>query len=197
MIFTKNPIPQSIEIPFNWVVDYYDGNYLSEYDFITNKKNSFYAINQSETIRFGLIGQRMKFYFENSDGSFHLNGRRIDIVYEIDGNQFSLTNNVNKKDFITYKQAYTDFNQKSGIQKSNIHSINFGYKTNFMYDDIEFNFQPIVSLPFGESANMQIKLCSNKTLNGYLVFLSSGKEIERYLAPLERGISGQINWTIK
>lgn len=197
MIFTKNPIPQAIEIPFNWIADYFDGSFLSEYDFQTNKENNFYSIKQNETLRFGLIGQGMKFFFENSDGSFYLNGKRVDITYEVDNEKFVLTNNFNKKDFITYKEAYADFNQKSGVQNSNIYSINFGYKTTFTKDDLIINFQPIVSLPFDSSAFVEVKISANKTMNGQLVFISRGKEIERFSAPLEENVSGQINWTIK
>ena len=154
MILTQNQTPNALKIPFNWVADYFDGTYLSEYNFSNGQSNNFYSIKQSQTIRFGLIGQGMKFFFENVDGSFHLNGRRIDIAYEVDGKQFLLTNNIYKKDFITYKQAHTNFNNRNGIQASSLDSINFGYKTIYKKDDIEMFFQPIVSLPFNSRVFM-------------------------------------------
>lgn len=197
MIFEKQPIPQAINIPFNWVADYYDGTFLSEYDFLSHNKNSFYAIKQSETIRFGLFGQNMRFFFENSDGSFMLNGRRVDIGYEIDGKLLMLTNNFNKKDFITYKEAFTDFKGEEGTQRTNLNSINFGYKTVYERDGYIINFQPVVSLPVGESVYIEVKMTSNTSLNGDLVFFTRGKEAERFRAPLEKGVSGQMNWTVK
>jgi len=198
MIFTRSQIPNPVNIPFNWVADYFNGSYLSEYDFKTHKANSFYSIDQEQTVRFRLVGNGMKFFFETIDGHFHLNGRRLDIAYANEnGKVFNLTNNTNQKDLITYKQAYTDFNQTKVVQSTNIESINFGYKTTIKKNDIQLFFQPIVSLPFGSSAFIEIKLTSNKNLNGYLVFYVSGKERERFFAPLESGKSGQLNWTIK
>lgn len=197
MIFSQSQVPNAIDIPFNWVADYFDGTYLSEYNFANHVKNDFYSINQNNTIRFGLFGQRMKFYFENIDGSFSLNGRRLDVAYEVDGKTYLLTNNTNKKDFITYKQAYTEFNKRSGLQRSNIESVNFGYKTLYKRDDTEFFFQPVVSLPFNANAYIEVKLTSNKSLNGEIVFIYRGKEAERFHAPLEANVSGQINWTVK
>ncbi|QJI52478.1 hypothetical protein [Psychrobacillus phage Perkons] len=197
MIFMKNQVPQAIRLPFNWVADYFDGTYLSEYDLLSHQGNSFYSIKQNETVRFGLFGQGIKFYFENSDGSFYLNGKRVEVMYEVDGKQYHLTTNFNRKDFITYKQAYTNYSSGQGVQKSNIESINFGYKTNYKNEDVEFNFQPVVSLQFGKSAYMEIKLTCNQSLDGELIFKSSGRELERFHAPLEAGVSGQMNWTIK
>lgn len=198
MIFNKNLSPQAISIPFNWIADYHDGTYLSEFDFTTNEANDFYSINQDETSRFGIIGQNNKFYFENSDGTFYLNGKRIDVAYEIDGKTHLLTNNFNKKDFITFKEAYADFNNESGIQKSHIQSINFGYKTLYTSEDFTLNFQTIVSVPLDSSpVYMEIKLTSETNQNGELILIKNGKEIERFNAPLSSGISGQLNWTVK
>lgn len=197
MFFSQSKTPNAVDIPFNWVADYFDGTYLSEYNFSSHVKNNFYAVNQDNTIRFGLFGQGMKFFFENIDGSFSLNGKRLDIAYEVDGKSYLLTNNSNKKDFITYKQAFTEFNNQNGLQKSNLSSINFGYKTKYKKDGMELFFQPVVSLPFNSSAYMEIKLTSNRNLGGELVFIYRGKEVERFNAPLEENVSGQLNWTIK
>lgn len=197
MIFENSSIPQAINIPYNWLADYYDGTSLSEYDLANHTPNDFYSIKQNETIRFGLFGQSMKFFFEISDGSFMLNGKRLDIGYEVDGKLYMLTNNYNKKDFITYKEAFADFNEKQGDQKTQIQSINFGYKTNYENDGFNVNFQPVVSLPLGASAFIEIKLTTDISVNGDLVFFTRGRESERFHAPLEKGVSGQINWTIK
>lgn len=198
MLFEDLRNTQAIAIPFNWNADYANGKNYAEYDLLTHKKNDFYLIQKNQVIRFGLFGQGMKFFFEMSNGSFNLNGRRIEIDYiDENGEIFHLTTNFEYKDLITYKEAYADYNNVQGIQQSNLKSINFGYKTIYKKNDIKLFFQPLVSLPFNESACMEIKLTSNKLLNGYLVFKSRGIEVERFYAPLEADRAGQINWTIK
>jgi hypothetical protein len=197
MIFEKQPIPQPINIGFNWVADYFDGTFLSEYSLESYRPNSFYLINQRNAIRFGLFGQNMKFFFENSDGSFMLNGRRLDIGYEVDGKLYMLTNNFNKKDFITYKEASANFNRQAGTQRTQIQSFNFGYKTTYEKDNFKINFQSVVSIPIGKSIFIEVKMTSDSPTNGDLIFFTRGKETERFRAPLEKGVSGQISWTVK
>ena len=198
MLFTNAGNIQAIGIPFNWNADYANGKNYAEYDLLTHKKNDFYLIQKNQVIRFGLFGQGMKFFFEMSDGSFNLNGRRVEIEYvDENGEIYHLTTNFANKDLITYKEAYTDYNNVQGVQKSNIKSINFGYKTRFEQNGANFFFQPVVSLPFNESAYIEVKLTSNRDMNGYLVFKSRGVEVERFYAPLEQNRAGQINWTIK
>lgn len=197
MIFEKQLIPQSINIGFNWVADYFNGSFLSEYSLESYRPNSFYGINQNNTIRFGLFGQNMKFFFENSDGSFMLNGRRVDIGYEVDGKLHMLTNNFHKKDFITYKEASANFNRQAGTQRTQIQSFNFGYKTLYEKDNFKVNFQSVVSVPVDKSVFIEVKLTSNSSVSGDLIFFTRGKEAERFHAPLERGVSGEISWTVK
>ena len=198
MLFTNAGNNQAIAIPFNWNADYANGKNYSEYDLLTHKKNDFYLIQRNQVIRFGLFGMGMKFFFEMSDGSFNINGRRVDISYEDEnGEVYHLTTNFEKKDLITYKEAYTDYSEVQGVQKSNLKSINFGYKTTYKKNDVQLFFQPIVSLPFSESAFIEVKITSNKSMNGHLVFKSRGVEVERFEAPLEANRAGQMNWTIK
>ncbi|WP_107951037.1 hypothetical protein [Lysinibacillus parviboronicapiens] len=198
MLFANAGNNQAIEIPFNWNADYVNGKNYAEYDLLTHKKNDFYLIQRNQVVRFGLFGQGMKFFFEMSDGSFNLRGRRIEIDYiDEDGKTYHLTTNFENKDLITYKEAFTDFSNVQGIQQSNLKSINFGYKTTYKKDDVRLFFQPVVSLPFNESAFIEVKLTSNKPMNGHLVFKSRGIEVERFYAPLEANRAGQMNWTIK
>lgn len=197
MIFNNMIGANAIDIPFNWCAEYVDGTMYTEYDLKTHKKNDFYLIQQNKVLRFGLFGQNMKFFFEY-DGVFNLQGRRVEIEYHTEnGEVFYLTNNYNQKDLITYKQAYTDWSNTQGVQRSNIESINFGYKTILAKDDVEIFFQPIVSLPMNQSVFIEVKLTSNKDLKGHLVFKVRGQEVERYEAPLEAYKAGQMNWTVK
>ncbi|AHN24039.1 MULTISPECIES: hypothetical protein [Lysinibacillus] len=198
MLFTNTENYQAINIPFNWNADYANGKNFAEYDLLTHKKNDFYLIQRNQVIRFGLFGQRMKFYFEMSDGSFNIDGRKIEIEYvKEDGTTYPLTTNYEHKDLITYKEAFTDFSNQQGVQRSNIKSIHFGYKTNYKMEDIQLFFQPIVTLPFNEHAFIAVKLTSTKAMNGYLLFKTNGIEVGRFYAPLEANRVGQINWIIK
>lgn len=198
MLFSNAGNLRAIGIPFNWNADYANGKQYSEYDLTTHEKNDFYLIQRNQVVRFGLFGQNMKFYFEMSDGSFNLNGKRIEIEYHRDnGEIYHLTTNFENKDLITYKEAYADYNNVQGAQASHLKSINFGYKTIYQKNDVSFFFQPIISLPVGASAYIETKLTSNTDMNGILVFKTRGSEIERFDAPLEAFKSGQINWTIK
>lgn len=197
MILNTDKNIQAINIPFNWIAEYNDNKMITEYDFNTGKHNSFYDINQEDVVRFGLFGQGMKFYFNASDGSFYLNNKRVDIYYETENKKICLTGVDSRKDLITFKQAYTEYNNRDGEQKSNIESINFGYKTIIDFDDVGVFFQPVVSLPFNNSAYIEVKMTSSKDLDGDLVFFSRRKEIDRFHAPLEKGNSGSIRWTVK
>lgn len=199
MLFTTTNTHQAIELPFNWNADYANGTNLSEFDLLTHKKNDFYSIETNKTIRFGLFGQGMKLFFEMYDGSFNLRGYRIDVEYHIDnGEILHLTNNFNKKDIITYKRCYTDLSKHQGVQKSNIESIDFGYKTNYKKNDLNVFFQPIVCMPLmnNQMPYMEVKMTSNYPVNGSIVFKIKGIEVFRTQANLLEGIAGQINWTI-
>lgn len=198
MIFTDSRKFQAISLPFNWNADYANGNSYSEYDLKTHKKNDFYLIQKNQVIRFGLFGSGSKLFFEQSDGSFNLNGKRIEIEYHADnGEIYHLTTNFGDKDLITYKEAYTDYSNVQGNQYSHLKSINFGYKTLYRKNDLTIFFQPVVSLPVEDSAFIEIKLTSNMNINGHLVFKIRGVQVECFEAPLEAHRSGQINWTIK
>lgn len=53
---TRSPVAQS----FIWVAEYADGSHLAEYNFDNRKANSFYHIDKTKLIRFGLIGKARK-----------------------------------------------------------------------------------------------------------------------------------------
>lgn len=197
MLFSNMVQQQPFSLPLNWNADYVDGSNYSEYS-KDGEKNDFYLIKQNQVIRFGLFGSGIKMFFEMSDGSFNINGKRVEVEYhKTNGEILYLTTNFNKKDLITYKEAYTDYSNKQGVQKSNISSINFGYKTTYKHGDNDIFFQPIVSAPVNNSMFLEVKMTSSEDLDGFLVFKTKGVEIERFPASLEKNKAGQINWTIK
>lgn len=195
MIFSSGKKVHAVEIPFNWHVEYLDNTSLSEYN-EQGKRNDFYSIRQHKVARFGLFNHEKRYFFEAIDGSFNLAGKRLEIEYhKSDGEVIRLTAGNHKRDLITYKEAYTDLNlRKQGVQKSNLKSINFGYKTMLPSDIF---FQSVVSLPAEGQPFMEVKMTSKEDLDGHIVFKHKGQVIEQFIAPLTDGRTGQINWIIK
>lgn len=182
-----------LSYPFNWLAQYNDDTYLVEFE--NGKKNDFYSIEQYKLDRFGLIGQGMEFYY-SEDGRLCLNGRPIEIFYKLDGIEYELTSNK-ERDCISYKQAYSMFTGRNGKGLSGIESIHFGYKTIIDFDDIQFYFSPIVALPMKGKVFIEVKLTSNKPVNGELIFKSNGVEIERNSVSLELNKKDIIHWIVK
>jgi hypothetical protein len=187
---------------FIWIAEYVDGTYLSEFDLITHRPNSFYSIDKSKLIRFGLVGQGMKFYFEVGGGIFKLNGQMLMFTYiDENGIEYPLSgHNQLYNDIITYKDAYTDgnvFAGGSGVLKSVITQYNFGYKTKININDLSFNFQAICCLPYNKPAYMEIKLVANKNINGKLRIYRSGRIVDEIEAPLKEGYAGFTKWVIR
>lgn len=199
MIFTNQEKVEPIEVPLNWHAEYADGTSISEYDAATKQKNNFYSINQDHIARFGLFGVGQKYFFEMSDGSFNLGGKRITVEYHTkDGKIIRLTSNANKKDLITFKQAYANFNNVQGVQRSFIESFNFGYKTVLEKESYKLHFQPVVVLPNSkEQPFIQVRITSDKDLDGELVFKRGRNVVDRFNAPIKAEHTGQLNWTIK
>lgn len=200
MLFSDSRKINAHSLPFNWNADYADGTQYSEYNLETQKKNDFYLIQYNKVVKFGLFGMGSKLFFEMSDGSFNLNGKRVEIEYHTDGGEIlHLTTNFQRKDLITYKEAYSDFSGRQGEHKSNLKSINFGYKTKYSNakQDISLHLQFVVSLPTSGRPYMEVRITPDRALNGHLVFKVRGIEVERYEAPMTSDRAGQINWDIK
>lgn len=189
---------QPVDIPFNWMAEYYDGSYVTEYDLSNLSRNSFYTICKEKLSRFGLFGADLNFYFECYGGTFNLNGHRLDIEYHEGDDIYYLTGHSKMcQDIITYKEAACDIDTSSQDSETTLLSINFGYKQQIIENKKEFSFQPIVCLPSGENAFLQVKLTCNEDINGKLVFKRGGRILDTIDAPLQKGYSGQINWTMK
>lgn len=199
MIFTNQEKVEPIEVPLNWHAEYTDGTSISEYDVVTKQKNDFYSIDQDHIARFGLFGVGQKYFFEMSDGAFNLGGKRITVEYHTkDGKIIRLTSNANKKDLITFKQAYANFSNVQGVQRSFIESFNFGYKTALEKESYKLHFQPVVVLPNSkELPFIQVRITSDKDLEGELVFKRGRNIVDRFNAPIAANHTGQLNWTIK
>jgi hypothetical protein len=204
-----NPISPIPAQPFIWMVEYFLGG-LAEFDLESGVENSFQDIDKSKVIRFGLIGNNRKLYFECVGGTFNIAGRRIDIAFETkDGERHMLTGNGSNymNDIITYKKAIADVpvgvgNKKvstarSGVLESKIVGYYYGYKSQIKHGDITFQFKPIVSLPLSKPAFIAVNIVANTDLEGRIIFIRNREEIESFNGMLVKDKNYQINWLIK
>lgn len=201
-----SPIPTQ---PFVWMAEYFSGE-LTEFDLETGVENKFQYIDKDKLIRFGLIGNKRKMWFECIGGTFTIAGRRIDIVFEDkEGNRYNLTGNggYRMNDIITYKKAIADVpigmgNKKasttgSGVLETRIVGYYYGYKTQLKINGVTFSFKPIVSLPLSKAAYIEVNITADKDLDGRIIFIKNREEIESYEGQLLKDKTSQISWLIK
>ncbi|MCC3381813.1 hypothetical protein ACFQ5D_02760 [Paenibacillus farraposensis] len=191
---------------FIWLGEYTDGTHLSEYDFVTQAENSFYAIQREKLIRFGMVGHGQTFFFE-SDGIFKLAGRMVELVYSTPDKDYHLTGNVfqSYRDIIAYKDAEASglpnyspaAAGEKGVMSSTITQFNFGYKAALLIDQVEFHVKAICKIPFNAPVHMALRLVSNTELNGKLQVKVNGLVTQEFSAPLKHDIGGELNWLVQ
>ncbi|PYE51666.1 hypothetical protein HUB98_06495 [Paenibacillus barcinonensis] len=196
--FTRSPVPQK----FMWVADYYDGTNLVEYDFQTKKSNDFYSIDREKLISFGIIGQGSQLFYNVANGVFNINQDRFSISYIAEDEEFPLTGRAYLyNDHIQFKNGSSDANlntrAKEGKFKNSIDCFNFGYKKSMNLNDVNINYQCVFSLPDVEIPYFQIKITSDKDLNGRLIIRKNGLIVDEIIAPLKANHSGNINWELR
>ncbi|MEI2284337.1 hypothetical protein [Paenibacillus polysaccharolyticus] len=199
--YARSPVPQA----YVWIADYYDGTYLSEYDFQTQRPANFYDIQKEKLVYFGVIGQGSQAYYNVANGVFHINMDRYSIAYESHGQEYPLTGRTFVyNDIIQYKNGSSEASmrglaggQSSGAFRNAIECFNFGYKKTMDLHDANINFQCVCSLPINEGAFFQIKISSNMDLPGQLVIRKNGLIIDRVVAPLKANHAGMINWDLR
>lgn len=186
---------------FQFLANYYDGNYLSEFDFINNEENSFYSVKRDKLIKFGLIGNGIHLYFE-SDGIFNLASKSIEISYLENGKEYSLSSRRESyNDIIYFKDAEAYANPNGSMVRtsalgSSITQYNFGYKASFMDNGVSFNFKAICKIPYNQPVMLNFRLVSDRDMNGILLIKKNGKIVDEIDAPLESGIGGEIDWQV-
>ncbi|MGG1650402.1 hypothetical protein ABHN03_16490 [Paenibacillus sp. NRS-1775] len=192
-------------IPFQnfiWVADYYDNTYLTEYDGHDKKFNDFYSIDKDKLLAFGYIGEGSQIYFDVANGIFNINGHRFMISYATDEKEYSLTGRTYLyNDIIQYKDASSDADlltkEERGRFDSQIDQYNIGYKKQMLLEDVNINFQCVCSIPLRSATFFQIKITSNKDLDGKLIIRCNGIVSEEIHAPLKANMSGNINWELR
>lgn len=195
--YSRSPIQQS----YIWVAEYYDNTYLAEFDLETKKSNGFSNIDKQKLIKFGLIGEGSQIFFDVANGIFNINGNRVAISYVTDIQEYPLTGRTFLyNDIITYKNAIAeaDFSVR-GLIPSNqqITGYSLGYKKKMDLSGVSINFYNIIHLPFKQPPYFEIKISSNKDLEGKLVIRVNGMDVDTIEAPLIKNGAGIINWEIK
>lgn len=199
---THSPVKESQN--FIWVAEYYDGAFLSEYNFDDRKSNDYYAIDRNKLLRFGLIGMGSQMYFDAANGIFNINNNRIQVSYIVDGQEIPLTGRTFLyNDIIQYKKAFGDANlsahsSNGGRMKNHIQSHAIGYKKTMNILNVNIHFKNILHIP--QSKNLlpylEIKISAEQDLNGELIFRVNGLTANRFQAPLIKNTAGIYNWEL-
>lgn len=195
--FINSPVKQD----FVWIAENVDGTHISEFDFQTKKPNSFYAIDKSRLLKFGLIGSSSQIYFNVGNGVFFINGHKFMVSYTANDKEYPLTGRAMiYNDIITYKDAVSDVVPSLREAKPFVNTItqfNVGYKKKMELDGVNIMFQNLISLPINNPALMQIKITSDTDLDGKLVIRRNGEIVDEIHAPLKSGLAGMINWKLR
>ena len=208
MIFNKDnyeykysPMPHTQN--FIWVAEYYDGNYLCEYNLNDKKSNDYYSIDRTKLVKFGLIGMGSQMYFDVANGIFNINNNRIQVSYVVNKEEYPLTGRTFLyNDIIQYKEAYGDMRlsptSTGGALKNNIASQSVGYKKSMFLVDANIHFKNILHIPQDKNVApyLEIKISSDKDMDGQLVFRVNGMIANKVHAPLVKDKAGVYNWQL-
>lgn len=186
---------------FIWYGEYSDGSIISEYDYKTRTRKSFYDIKKDSLIRFGMVGHGMHFYYELFGGVFKLNGQPIDVIYKCGSEEYNLTGNpIMYNDIITYKNAESTAmftRNEPGKIVNRITQYNFGYKSKILVKGVQFHFKCICSIPYNNPVYMHFRLVADKNLDGKLVIRKNGIVMDEFNAPLKKDVGGELNWIVR
>lgn len=201
----KSPVNQQLL----WLAEYSDGTFLAEFDFETQKQNKQYEINRAELLRFGLVGVDMPMYFETFGGNFNIAGRGIQVLYRVGDKDYPLIGRPQLYTNITsFKRGVAELDLTGGGMASNdvigwgkqegeVTEFAFGYNEKIVIEDIKFNFKAIVTVPFQKPVYMTFTVGADRELNGQLVILRNGVEIEVTDSPIDEEFGGEVQWAVQ
>lgn len=199
MQYSRSPVPFQ---NFIWVADYWDSTSLFEFDTRNNNHNEFASIEKDKLLAFGYIGEGSQIYFDVANGIFNVNGHRFMISYKTEEKEYPLTGRTFLyNDIIQYKDASSDANllwrEENGRFASRVEQYNIGYKKQMQLEGVNINFQCICSIPFRDAIYFQIKVTSDKDLDGKLIIRNNGLISEELHAPLLANMSNNLNWELR
>lgn len=197
--WTRSPVQHQNKV---WLAEYYDQTFLCEYDTVNKLNNEFNSIDRNKLIAFGLIGGGDQIFFDVANGIFTINNNRFMISYKTKDIEYPLTGRtLLYNDIIQYKDASSASNLRvtdaNGSFDTRIEQYNIGYKKQMDLVDANIYFQCICSLPLQSPAYFQIKISSNKDLDGHLIVRRDGMIVDEIKAPLLANMSGNIHWELR
>ncbi len=191
------------EQDFIWVASYMDGSKLVEISPDTKKTNSFYSIDKSKLIRFGLAGHGMETYFEVYGGEYKIAGRLVELMYldRKTNTEYLLTGHgllpYNNIDQFKNADSSLDAFKGHGYSGSTITQYNFGYTKNITVNEVDFALKTLCCIPYGKSIYLDIELSANRDFeHGMLLIRLNRTQVFELDAPLEKGQASSGRWTI-
>ncbi|AUM65596.1 hypothetical protein C0R09_14265 [Brevibacillus laterosporus] len=188
-----SPVPQRV---FIWLAEYVDGTHLSEFDFNTKQENDFYSIDKKTVVRFGLIGQGHKLYYETFGGHFKLGNGQIDLVYKTRDKEYFLTGqNEFYQDLITFKRAEAEINLLNNFGELSpiITEYVFGYKHKLKFEDISFHIKVLIGLS-EQSPTLILRLVADRNVQGSLKIKLNGGIVSESVANLTKETGQEFSW---
>lgn len=157
-----------------WIAEYEDGTLFKEFD---DGENSFYDIETDRLKKFYVE----EHFYDIETGTFNIAGNTFAVGYKIDETLHKITGRDDTKydDVIQFKDAFTEFDPKKGVSKSQITAYNFGYKGNTDLADFE------IIATIKNDNFVTVKLSADKEIDGELVLFING-EPKFYKAPLSQ-----------
>ncbi|WP_125154427.1 hypothetical protein [Clostridium rectalis] len=193
-----HPYSFSREMDYMFVGEYLNNTFLFEFNPEKKIYNSVKEIDKNKLIRFGLVGNGLRTYFNALTGVFTFDKNKIEVFYKTKEKEYNLmSNDTYYNDIIYFKNAYSQI-RYGGMSNTNFCGYNYGYKAKVSFEDgTFFYFKPIINIPMGQPTNFKIWLVSNVDLDGEIVIKVNNLKTYNIHAPLEKNIGGELTWFIR
>ena len=185
--------------PFIWMVEYFLGDGLTEFDLNTQEPNPFQLIDKSKIKRFGLIGNGAKLFFNSNGGVFRILGKKYRFGISIDGIYYNLNPSENfVNDIITYKQAEAimNINDSAYDTTPKIKGYFFGYKTKLQVKDMKISLKPIISIIEGEPLRLHLSITTDKDYTGVIQIVKNEMDKFEYPISTKKNVTSKMVWNV-
>lgn len=191
-----------VEQEFIWHAEYEDQTSLTEYDFETKIENSFNDIKKDSLVRFGLVGQGQRYYFEVNGGIFKIAGKMYEFSYVENDREHALTGQQYKyNDIASFKNAemYIDPISLETVVDATITDYTFGYKS--VIEDKENNlrmhFKALCTISYDNPMYMNVRLVPSRDCDGELIIKRNGQIVDRIPSEFKKNVARELNWIIQ
>lgn len=198
--FSRHKDQEVLGYPLIWLAVNRDETILKEIESKDEKileRRSFYDIQQNNVRVFGIYGNGYNFYFDKANGNLYINNTMYSVSYQVDGLEFNLSDNINHKDLIAYKEGHTNRDEDRVEQEVILDGVSVGYKTKYRMIDNWVDVQFIMNASLSGASSLEVKITSEKDLDGKLSFKRENVTVEEFEAPIQAHHSGIMNWEIK